>query len=165
MFGSTPSQIAPLCNDTECQWTGHPPVVEGDELLFLRQLSGPGALELWRSGGTADSTFRLAGPVPVLYWPPSGGESPLGTLPGDGGWLFAAGDELHGHELWRARRQEDSGLLVADLRLDRPRLEGLEPIDLVEPDLVFSLATRTRRARSTVTGAAEMPSSRSSPCR
>ena len=147
VFGGTPSEIAPLCSDADCQWTGYPPVGQGDELLFLRRLSGPGALELWRSDGTADATFRLAGPFPVLSWPPLGGESPLGTLPGDGGWLFAAGDEVHGHELWRARRQVDSAVLVADLRLDRPRLEGLEPIGLVEPDLVFALhnpdSTRT----------------------
>ncbi len=147
VFGGTPLEIAPLCSDTECGWTGFPPVVQGDELLFVRQRSGLEALELWRSGGTADSTFRIAGPFPALTWTPSGGESPIGSLPGDDGWLFAAGDEVHGHELWRARRQEDSGVLVADLRLDRPRLEGLEAIGLVEPDLVFALqnpdSTRT----------------------
>ncbi len=147
VFGGTPLQLAPPCSDTECRWSGSPPVVQGEELLFLRQLSQLPAMELWRSGGTAASTFRVAGPFPDLPWPPSGGDSPLATLSGDGGWLFAAGDEVHGHELWRARRQEDSGVLVADLRLDRPRLEGLEAIGLVEPDLVFALqnpdSTRT----------------------
>lgn len=133
------ARLAPLCDAADCGYGGYGSVVLGDRLFFVHRGPGGAAEELWISDGTTGGTLRLAGPQTVIPLGAPSDRSPIAGLSDASGWLFAAGDREHGIELWRAEAVPDSGARVADLRLDRPSLEGLEPIGTVDSTLVFAV--------------------------
>lgn len=139
-FAGDAERLAPLCDAPDCSYGGYGSVVLGDRLFFVNRGRGTITEELWISDGTAAGTLRLAGPQTAIPLGAPSDRSPIASLPGAAGWLFAAGDLEHGIELWHARAVQDSGARVADLRLDRPGLEGLEPIGTVDSTLVFAVA-------------------------
>jgi len=142
-LGGDSSQLAALCDGEFCSGWGAGPVVLGDDLFFVRSTLDGTLEELWLSDGTANGTLRLAGPVPALAWFGAEAAHALAEVPG-GGWLFSAGDALHGRELWHARREADSGALVVDLRLDRPGIDGLESVGIAGSTFVFGIQDPNR---------------------
>jgi len=140
--GSDASEGATLCATDFCFGPNVAPVVLDSSVFFATVADDGTSRELWTSDGTPGGTLRLAGPLPGIQWYvyPSVWD-PLAALPGGGGWVFAAADNEHGLELWRARPQADSGAMVEDLRLDRPGLLNPEPVGTVGSTFVFALAS------------------------
>ena len=147
--GGGQTKVAPLCATDTCFGTDAGPVVLEGRAFFVPSSAGRETHELWTSDGTAGGTIRLAGPLPVVQWfATRSAPLPLAEIPTGGGWVFAAGDTLHGLELWRAGPQADAAALVADLRLDRPGLSGAESVAMVDGEFIFGLADDSGNERT-----------------
>jgi ELWxxDGT repeat protein len=146
--GSGAEQVATLCDSGYCYGPDLSPA-KLDGRVFLAAHRNPASRELWSSDGTPGGTERLAANLPSLYWFESHFPLlPLAALAGDAGWIFAAGETVHGLELWRARPQADSAALVEDLRLDRPGLDYIEPVAAIGSTFVFAQIDATGDERT-----------------
>lgn len=105
--GSADSAIVSLSSNSP-----PPAMTVVGNLLFFFADDGQSGLELWRSNGTEEGTYR----VRDIY----GGEesssfSPPGGIAFEGEFYFAADDGEHGVELWKSDGTEAGTTLVEDL--------------------------------------------------
>ncbi|MFL6196114.1 MAG: ELWxxDGT repeat protein [Thermoanaerobaculia bacterium] len=95
-------------------------------LFFFYATSNRGisGRELWVSGGTPASTFRLTGP---LTFPTAPNGSRQRWVESRGLLYFTANDGVHGMELWRSDGTPAGTYMVTDLR---PGAQGSEPREM-----------------------------------
>lgn len=142
-IGADPASADPLvaiceggCFERCVQRTGTP------DYLFATSRDCQAPHDLWFTDGTVAGTMRLAGALDGLdFYDPGAGTG--FSRYSDAGWVFRAARGGTGSELWRARRQSDSAVLLADLRADRPGLLAAEVVGEVAGHQILAVQTAT----------------------